>query len=856
MIKIIFLKQFIAKIALFFLTFIFLNACNTTKRVPAHKKLLVETQVNVNSKKNKDDEVNNQLYQKRNSSFLGLKIRLTLFNWAKPKSDSTFALWLNKRPQRKRNLNQLLSQKQVGRLQKSFFVAGISNQLKKIGEAPVIFDSLSTNKSVKRLNYYYFNKGFFDVKTSYTIDTSLVKKIKIKYATLLGTAFIIDSLKSTIDTPILDSLYKSKKSLSLVKSNTQFKTSDFESERIRISTDFRNNGAFYFQPNYISYDIDTVQTDKKVNVKLLIKNFSYREGDSSKTKPFKLYKLSKVNIFPDHTTGKNQMQITDSVNFRKFTFLVEKKLKYRPKSITNAIFLIPGNTYSDIDDGLTRKYISNLRIFNFPSITYSVDPTDDKKLIANIYLTALKKYSLNPSIDFTRSNIQLFGIAGNLGFGIKNVFNGAETFEIALRGNLGASQDFANPNNRFFNIFEYGIDAKLNFPRIVFPVNTDKIVRKRMFPNTVFSIGFAQQTNIGLDKQNFTSAFTYNWTPKKNNSFRFDLFNIQFVKNVNKSNYFNIYRSSYNALSTLSKLYPTNPLYYDTDSGELNIELGTNGFLNDVLGSNPTIFPSDVDLKIIRSINERKTRLTENNLIFASSASLSKTSREGLFDENFYTFKAKIESAGNVLSLFARAAKELKNQSGANTIFEVEYSQYIKTEFEYVKHWDLSDKKVVAIRTFTGIAIPYGNSKNVPFSRSYFAGGSNDNRAWQPYTLGPGSSGGINDFNEANLKIALNAEFRFNIVGKINGGLFADAGNIWNVLDNVTDQSYKFKGISSLQEIAIGTGFGLRYDQGLFVLRLDLGFKTFNPAKANGEKWGKEFNFTQSVINIGINYPF
>ena len=421
---------------------------------------------------------------------------------------------------------------------------------------------------------------------------------------------------------------------------------------------------------------------------------------------------------------------------------------------------------------------------------------------------------------------------------------------------MGASQDFANPNNRFFNIFEYGIDAKLNFPSIVFPVRTDKIIRKSMFPNTVLSVGFAQQTNIGLDKQNFTSSFTYNWTPKKSTNFRFDLFNIQFVKNVNKSNYFNIYQSSYNALSTISKLYPVNATYYDVDSGALNIELGTNGFLNDVLGSNPIVFPSETDLKIIRSINERKLRLTENNLIFATNISFSKTSREGLFDENFYTFKSKIESAGNVLSLFARAAKELKNQSGANTIFEVEYSQYIKTEFEFVKHWDLAGKKVVAFRSFTGIAIPYGNSKSVPFSRSYFAGGSNDNRAWQPYTLGPGSSGGINDFNEANLKIALNAEFRFTIVGKINGGLFADVGNIWNVLDNVTDQFYKFKGMQSIKEIAIGTGFGFRYDQGLFVLRLDLGFKTYNPAKVDGEKWGKEINLTQSVINIGINYPF
>ena len=849
------MKRRDTKIVLFFLVILFLSGCNSTKRVPANKRLLVETSVTVNSKKNTDEQITSQLYQKQNTSFLGLKIRLTLFNWAKPKSDSTFAIWLNKKPTRKQRLNAILSQKQVSRLGKSFLVAGLSNQLKKIGEPPVIYDALSTDKSIKRLNYYYFNKGFFDVKTTFSVDTLIKKKIKINYNITLGAPYLIDSLKSIIETPVLDSLYQVNKGLSYVKPNKVYQTTDFEAERIRITTDYRNNGAFYFQPNYISYDLDTVNTNKKINVKLLVKNFSFRDGDSTKTKPFKRYTLSKVFIYPDHTNSKLQLKITDTVTYRKFAFLVEKKLKYKPRSITNAIFLIPGNTYSDLDDALTRKYISNLRIFNFPSITYTVDPTDDNKLIANVYLTPRKKYSFNPSIDLTRSNIQLLGVSGNLAFGIKNVFNGAETFEIALRRNIAASQDFANPNNRFFNIFETGIDAKLNFPSIVFPINTDKIIRKRMFPNTVLSIGFAQQTNIGLDKQNFTSAFTYNWTPKKNTTFRFDLFNIQFVKNVNKSNYFNIYQSSFNALSTISKLYPTNPSYYNAFN-DLNIEQGTDGFLNDVLGTTPSIFPTEADLKIIRSINERKLRLTENNLIFATSMSFSKTSRANLFDENFYTFRSKIESAGNVLSLFAQAAKALKNQDGANTIFEVEYSQYIKTEFEFVKHWDLSAKKVFAVRSFTGIAVPYGNSKSIPFSRSYFAGGSNDNRAWQPYTLGPGSSGGVNDFNEANLKIAFNAEFRFNIVGKINGALFADAGNIWNVLDNVTDQSYKFKGTASLSELALGTGFGLRYDQSLFVFRLDLGFKTFNPAKAVGEKWGKEINFTQSVINIGINYPF
>ena len=134
-------------------------------------------------------------------------------------------------------------------------------------------------------------------------------------------------------------------------------------------------------------------------------------------------------------------------------------------------------------------------------------------------------------------------------------------------------------------------------------------------------------------------------------------------------------------------------------------------------------------------------------------------------------------------------------EDGTRTLFDVAYSQYAKGELDFIKYFDLGNKKVVAIRAFGGIAIPYGNSKSIPFSRSYFAGGSNDNRAWQSYRLGPGSSEDINDFNEANMKLAFSVEYRFNLTGKWNFALFADAGNIWNVLDDVKDKSMMFTGL-------------------------------------------------------------
>mgnify|MGYP001829041184 FL=1 len=144
----------------------------------------------------------------------------------------------------------------------------------------------------------------------------------------------------------------------------------------------------------------------------------------------------------------------------------------------------------------------------------------------------------------------------------------------------------------------------------------------------------------------------------------------------------------------------------------------------------------------------------------------------------------------------------------------------------------------------------------MPFVRSYFGGGSNDNRAWFPYSLGPGSTDNINDFNEANMKIALNLEYRFPIFGNFKGAVFADAGNIWNVWDNVQDPAAVFEGFESFSEIALGTGMGLRYDFTYFVFRLDMGFKTYNPALLVGERWFSEYNFSNAVFQIGINYPF
>jgi hypothetical protein len=848
------LKKISTKIATFIVIGIIIVACNAEKRVPNGKQRLVKNEILVNGKATTNEDVTNQLYQKPNSTLLGFHVRLTLNNWANPNPDSTYQAKFTNNPKKYERMSKLLSAKQVDRLGQSFYYQGISDFLKQTGEPPVIVDTLKTNKSISRLKYYYFNKGFFNVKANYKLDSLSAKRAKIKYTVSTGNPFLIDTILTTIQSPVLDSLYQTKKENSFIKNGKQYAKEDFENEKERIATHFRNNGVYYFQPNYVTFDLDTLNNNNKVNTNLIINDYSFQDKDTTRTEPFKIYKISDVNIYTDYSSTNNNTAYAYQTTYNNFNLLSHYKLKYKPKAITDAVFITKGGLFADYKTVLTTRYLNNLKIFNYPTILYELDKRDStaQSLIAKVYLSPRKKYNLGTAFNVTHSNIQDIGISGSISETIRNVFNGAETLELSARGNIGSSRDLANSDSQFFNVSEYGFDVKLNIPRIWFPFKTEKIIPKSMIPSTLLSTGFSNQTNIGLDKQNVTGGLVYNWNPKRNNTARFDILNMQYVRNLNPENYYNVYESSYSELNNLAKTYNYTD-FVDTN-GNLIIEEGTSGFTNDVLDK--TITVSGDDFSTVSSIEERRIRLTENDFILSTGYSFSKTTKTDIKDNSFYQFRTKIESAGSLLSLVSKAANLPKNSNGDFEIFNLKYSEYIKTEFDYIKYWDLSKEKVLAVRSFFGIAIPYGNSNNIPFSRSYFAGGSNDNRAWEPYRLGAGSTGAVNDYNEANMKIALSAEFRFKILGSVKGALFADAGNIWNVLDNTTDKRATFDSVADLKEIALGTGFGLRYDLNFFVVRFDLGFKTFNPANEMGKRWFYDYDFAHSVLNFGINYPF
>jgi outer membrane protein assembly factor BamA len=841
------LKKQLSKILFLVLLAIGLYSCDTVKRVAEDEHLLSKTSVIVNDKKDNTEIINSLLYQKPNRKIAGIPLRLHIYNTARPNRDSLFETWLNKRQKRRARLERRYSIKQVNKLKQS--VLGFNNWLKSTGEAPTIVNEDETKRSVKRLKDYYINNGWFNVEADFDIKKNDNKRAEVKYNVETKHPFLIDSISDILKSPVIDSLYQNIKKNAIIKTGEQYRTSNFEEERDRISTSLRNSGLYHFNQDYITFEMDTIGTHKKVNVGINIQDRAIRTPDSIRREPFEIYKIKDVNIITDYTFDNRNKPFQDSISYGSYKLYSYDKIRYRPKALTDAIFITPGEVFKDIDRTRTYRYINELRTFKYPNIEYIENP--DNTLTDTIRLTPLKKFSLSFNADVSQSDIQTVGFSLNPSLKIRNVFKGAETLEISGIASIGASDDLKEEGDPFFDIIEFGVDVKLTIPRLFSPFYTENIIPKYMSPSTRIGLATTSQKNIGLDKRTFSGNFSYNWLPNPQVTNRLDLFNVQYVRNLNPDNYFGVYNNSFSSLNKIAQ----DVGYIGSDS-DLTIPDGANTFIDYVLNETTPSEISSSQLETINGIDERQNRLTENNLILSSSFNFTKDQRTNLFDHDFSIFRFKLELAGNLLAGTSKLLGLKKDNDGRYEFLNVAYSQYVKTEFDYIKHWDLGKKNVLATRAFFGIAIPYGNSKSIPFAKSFFGGGPNDNRAWSAYNLGPGSSETTNEFSEANLKLAFSAEQRFNIFGNLNGALFIDAGNIWNVLDNVEDDRATFSGFDSLKDIAVGSGFGLRYDFSFFVFRFDIGFKTYDPSYRDNNRWFNDYNFTNAVYNIGINYPF
>lgn len=831
-------------------------SCNSTKRVNDNEFLITDNTIDTGIDTINQNTLKPYLDLQPNSKFLfGIPLKLHLYNLAKPYPDSAFLRWLTKKPKRQKRLTNFLSEKQLKNLGEAYI--GLNEGLKKSGQAPSILDENKINKSLENLKGWYYNHGWLNAKVEYNVEKdSAKKKAEIFYKVEPDQAYYIDSISRNISSKDVDSLYKNIQNSAFIKERQQFITENFNQERLRIERYMKNNGIYNFDREYISFIADSIKDDAhQIDIELVIKDREVKELDTTLQYPFKIHHITQVNVFTDFTTDEKYIA-KDSVRYGNMTFFAKEKIKVSPKILADAIFIKKDDVFRDQDRIDTYNRFSSIRVFEYPDIRYQADPRteEDNDLIANVFLTPKKRFNFSPNFEVSQSNIQDFGIGLNTSFLARNALGLADILKLSFRANLGSSSEVANTQDQLFNINEIGGSLSLSLPKIVFPFSKKLFKRNNTQPFTRFTYGFSTQENIGLDRQNHTFNLEYNWNPNRKTSKGLSLVDIQFVNNLNTDNYFNIFTNSYNELNDISQdnLGQVNPDFVNQNN-DLIIPSGTDGFIAQVENNDIALNPDETET--FNSLVERKERLSENNLIIASNYTYDYSTRENINDENFFQFRSRFEIAGNLMQALSRTLNLQKNDNDQFLMFDVPFSQYAKVELSYIKHWDLNNKNILATRLYGGIALPYGNSNSIPFARSFFGGGPNDNRGWQPYDLGPGKTNGVNDFNEANFKLSFNFEYRFNVFGSLNSALFIDAGNIWNVLDNVEDKDATFDGIQDLADLSIATGIGFRYDISFFVIRLDFGFKTYNPGDPD-QKWFNDYDFQSMVFNFGINYPF
>jgi len=821
-------NNFTILIILVSITFSF-SSCNAVKYVPENEHLLTKNTIVVNNKKTIDNEISDYIIQRPNQLVLGIPFPLHFYNIGNKNFETDFEKWKENNPGWYKFTKGVFSEKQARGIRN--FKYNMHQWWLKNGEEPVILSPTKTKQTTENLKQHYFHEGFFNAKVTTKNNFLKNKKATVQYIVKTGKPYILDTISSSIESTVLDSIYKAHLNKTLIKKGEQFRFSTFIEEQNRISILFRNSGIYRFNKNAILIEVDSA--NYKANINLII-------NDSIADVPFKIQKIKTVNIYTDYSFKNKDNPIKDSLNFNGYNFLAQTKLNYNPKILLNSVFIEPNTIYKDESRELTRKHLRNLNNFKSVNIKYTELPNSDD-LLASIYLTPLKKYSLGFNTELNHSNIRRLGISGKLSFLNRNIFKGTEILKFSIQGAFLDSKDAAT-NNKLLNAWEIGSDISLTLPRFLLPFKTDKLVPKKMSPKTTFSLGTSLQKNIGLDKQKFTGIIDYTWNSSKTINQSLQLLNAQFIKNLNINSYFNIYKSEFNQIQNIANTY-----FNETVTADNVIDFINTYIDSSFEASNPDEF------KLAQNIKKRYDIITEDVLVPSIAYTFTFNNSQNYKDTDFSFFRARIVSSGNLSTLLSNT----RDKNNVKTILKTPIAQYIRTDFEYKKFWNLQQENVLAFRTFLGIAYPFGNSSSIPFSRSYFIGGPNDLRAWKIYDLGPGSSRTGLEYNVGSLKFISSLEYRFKIINSIKGALFVDTGNIWDITNSpVALESAKFKGINSIKDIAIGSGFGIRYDLSFILLRLDLGFKTYEPYLEKGNQWFTNYNFSHTVYNFGISYPF
>jgi outer membrane protein assembly factor BamA len=687
------------------------------------------------------------------------------------------------------------------------------NWLRNIGEEPVIYDSALTINSAGQLKQFLENKGYYHAVIKDTI-VFRGKNAKVTYNIKVNDPYQVRRITYFFEDTGLISRILPDTLNSLLRKGMRFDKDVLQQERVRIETLLKEQGYYRFSKEYIFYNATIDAENNVVDLVIIFKEFVEGRPDPySKVKYHPKYLINDVFIVPDYSaSGTGDIDGTaqlpfDTIRFQNLIFLSKKKPNLKPNVIVNSNDIIPGQFYKLSNVNRTYRNLSELSIVRFTNITFKENDTIpnpglNRYLDCRIELTQKKLQSFGTEIAGTNSTGDL-GIRGNLLYQNLNLFRGAEVFNMKITAAIEALQ--RRSKGKYKSMKEIGAESNIVFPKFFSPFRLESFVKKYA-PKTSISVSFNYQSRPQFTRSIANSSFSYRWNGNKHLTHTLWPLELNYVKIYEN-------RSSKDFIDSIQKT----PLGYS--------------FVDHV-------------------VNVARYGFELNNQAIGKS-------------RNFMYTRFNIESAGNLVNLTNTLFHERNNQTPYK-LFNVPYFQYLRSDID-IRYYNVIDKQNrLVYRLFIGLGYPYGNSKNLPYEKKYFAGGPNSMRAWKVRDLGPGSDTSqtsLFDYPNKNgdIKLEANIEYRFKVIWKMEGAIFADLGNIWEIKEDVNKPGAEFAWNRFTKEIAVGSGFGARFDFSFFLLRIDVGIKLRDPALPENSRWIPVFNnFQLSKLHwtFGIGYPF
>ncbi len=670
-----------------------------------------------------------------------------------------------------------------------------------IGEPPVIVDTVRCELSSNRLSDFYFSKGFLNNSVSYSIEQNpwFKKRAKIRYMVSLGQVQSIGRLSYNSTSMEIERLIDSSSGKSFLKVGRLLDFQSIQKERARITQLLKDRGYYYFNNSYIDFSLDTNRSKSEVDIVVNIRN-------NRDLAPHLRQKINRVLVLVGE--GSN----TDTIAEDGIQVLLNSYY-INPEVLVNNIFFRPGEYYNASEVQRSYSSLLGVGLFRFVTIRFSPARRDSAELLnAVIVLQTASKHDFiwEPQAITTEqgSGIEAaaernFGIGNNISLRNRNVFGNGESFNINLSTAL--ETQFKSDSIRAFSNFRQSASTELIIPTLLFFKRKD--------------------WNLSTKSTKFTASYLYDR-------------NVNYVRHVLPFSY------SYN-FQRKKTIYTITPLRVS-----FNRSIVETSFLD---GLSP---------ESKQYINQ----LLTNNLISGPLFSMYWNSKHKN-PKRYWSIRSNpLELSGNLFTLYYRLFSQ---QTGFNKeVLGVKYSQYARTDIDLSYLHTADENNAFAYRFYAGIGLPYGNTEFLPFERRFFVGGGNSLRAWRPRTLGPGTysddnSGSISIEKTGEMMLQFNTEYRFNIIRNfVNGAIFVDAGNIWNLKPNDNFPNGEFKGSEFYRQVALNTGLGMRFDLSYLVFRIDWGLALHDPSDEAGNRWViRDFNSLSwigehSALNFAVGYPF